>query len=64
MPELDKLISESLKHYLIFVPDLPKEPVGCTNDKEDVLCEEPDATFREVEIGDCSICKELSLFGK
>lgn len=32
------------------------EVMGCTADREDVRREEPDATFREVKIADCSSC--------
>jgi hypothetical protein len=32
------------------------EVMGCTADREDVRREEPDATFREVKIANCSSC--------
>ena len=41
------------KHWEI----LSREGVmGCTEDRDDVRREEPDATFREVDIAKCSSC--------
>lgn len=42
------------KHWEILTPI--GEVMGCTADREDVRREEPDATFREVKIADCSSC--------
>jgi len=42
------------KHWEILTPS--GEVMGCTEDRDDVRREEPDATFREVEITKCSSC--------
>lgn len=44
-------------HYEIISP-LVKEPIGCTEDKRDVLAEEPDATFIRVSKKNCRSCRE------
>lgn len=41
-------------HYLIY--GCIEEPIGCCSNQEDVLAEEPDATFEEVEEDKCPIC--------
>lgn len=43
-------------HYLIY--GLIEEPVGCCSVQEDVLSEEPHATFEEVEKEKCPICSD------
>jgi hypothetical protein len=43
------------KHWEIVGPTTG-EVMGCTADREDVRREEPDATFREVKIAECSSC--------
>lgn len=43
------------KHWEILTPD--GEVMGCTADREDVRESEPDATFREVKIENCSSCE-------
>lgn len=43
------------KHWEILTPTC--EVMGCTGDRNDVRREEPEATFREVKITDCSSCR-------
>ncbi len=57
---MNSILNKLKLHYLIFTKYI-KEPIGCTcgrQGKQDVLCEEPTATFKLVPIWKCPICSE------
>lgn len=51
------VIPDDEKHYLIIGAYIQK-PIGCTWDRLDVLFEEPEATFEEIDPDQCPVCKE------
>jgi hypothetical protein len=43
-------------HYLIYGKYYKEKPMGCCDDKEDALNEEPGITFVKIKKKNCSIC--------